>query len=438
MSKSIIIDEAGLPKALTVDALRTSKQGGGTEDWVPADGKNLVELDIGGSGTYRASDYNAYGISVARVTPKYGGGATSTAALQPVFANLHTPAIREGGNPKYMSTRLLKTNLQGGGTCLWVPEDEVNLESKYVDHSGTYRAGVDNCYGYSQITVTNVDVEIKQDEDGDDVAETTDGDEVTEEKLPSEIRIERKPDFVGPYGNGAYISFTGLLVKAYTKSGRLWTNENHPNGIIPISELTFPVTVTDISQVEYKTASVDDPSILNYPENNPIILCDPAGVSDWPTQSPEIGYKVNVVASGALYGLCISADEQTSYILTLYSRYSFSWGRAYGNLKKINVPEATNSATKMTFDGVEGEVYFASFYASMFGSSHERPPFPMNDFTYPNYSANDCARQIFGGTITGSGQPVPVQFARPYDGLVLEDEFRVDVVELTQGGQGDD
>lgn len=433
MSKSIIIDEAGLPKALTVDALRTSKQGGGTEDWVPADGKNLVELDIGGSGTYRASDYNAYGIAVARVSPKVGGGATSKAAQQPGFGNLYIPSIHEGSKPVLLSARLLKTNLQGGGTCLWVPEDEVNLESKYVEHSGTYRASADNCYGYSQITVSGVDVEITQDEDGDDVAEITDGGETREEKLPSEIRIEREPDFVGPYGDRAYISFTGLVVKAYTESGRLWTNENHPNGIIPISELTFPITVTDISQVEYGTASVEDPSILEFPANNPIILCNPVGVSDWPALNPQNGYKVNIVASGTLYGVCINENDHAQHNLALYSRSPFSWGRAWGNLKKMDVPEATHSATKRTFDGVEGEVYFASP-----GSSHEIPPFPMNDFTYSNYSTTDFAKQIFGGTLTDGGQPVPVQFARPYDGLVLEDEFKVQVIDIKPGGHGED
>lgn len=243
MSKSIIIQQSGFPEALIVDALRTSKLGGGSEDWLPADGKNLVELDIGGSGTYRGSDYGAYGIAMARVMPKYGGGATSKAAQQPEFGNLHTPSIQEGGKPVLLSARLLKTNLQGGGTCLWVPEDEVNLDTKYVDRSGTYTARADGCYGYSQITVSGVDVEIKKDDDGDDVAEITDGGETRKEKLPSEIRIENELDFVGPYNEGDNLIFNGIIVKGYTASGKLWSDANHPGGVIPLSELNFSPAV---------------------------------------------------------------------------------------------------------------------------------------------------------------------------------------------------
>ena len=102
--------------------------------WIP---KNLVELQIGGSGTYRASDYSAYGIAVARVKPKYGGGATSKAATEPDFKALQNVAIKEGGKARTFSACQLKVNNQGGGTSLWVPKDAVALKTKYITHSGT-------------------------------------------------------------------------------------------------------------------------------------------------------------------------------------------------------------------------------------------------------------------------------------------------------------
>lgn len=228
MSKNIIIQKAGIPQSLTVDALRLKTQGGGTEDWVPADGKNLVELQIGGSGTYNASDYNAYGIAVARVTPKYGGGATSK-TVEHDFTEKHTPSIKEGGKSRNFSAAMLKTNLQGGGTCLWIPRMDVELKNKYISKSGTYTAKADNCFGFDQVTVSGVDVEITQDEDGDDVERTTDGGEVTETKLPSYIRVTVLPQKID-YTVGESIDYTGLVVHAYTKSGI-------DMGVVPFNEL---------------------------------------------------------------------------------------------------------------------------------------------------------------------------------------------------------
>ncbi len=231
MSKSIIIQKAGLSQNLTVDELRLKNQSGGTEDWVPADGKNLVELQIGGSGTYKASDYNAYGIAVGRVRPKYGGGATSKAAGHD-FTEKHTPSIKEGGKSRNFSAATLKTNLQGGGTCLWIPKMDVVLKNKYVSKSGTYTAKADDCYGFEQVIVSGVDVEITQDEDGDDVERTTDGGEVTETKLPSYIRVTVLPQKID-YTVGETIDYTGLVVHAYTKSGI-------DMGVVPFNELILP------------------------------------------------------------------------------------------------------------------------------------------------------------------------------------------------------
>ena len=231
MSKNIIIQQNGIAETLTVDALRLKKQGGGSEDWVPADGKNLVELQIGGSGTYKASDYNAYGIAVARVTPKYGGGATSKAAGHD-FTKKHTPSIKEGGKSRNFSAAMLKTNLQGGGTGLWIPRMDVELKNKYISKSGTYTAKADDCYGFDQVTVSGVDVEITQDEDGDDVERTTDGGKVTENKLPSYIRVTVLPSKLD-YTVGEAIDYTGLVVHAYTKSGI-------DMGVVPFNELILP------------------------------------------------------------------------------------------------------------------------------------------------------------------------------------------------------
>ena len=409
MSKNIVIQESGLNKSLTVDALRLKKQGGGSEDWLPADGKNLVELDIGGSGTYRASDYSAYGIAVARVSPKVGGGATSKAAQQPGFGNLHIPSIQEGGKPVLLSARMIKTNQQGGGTCLWVPEDEVNLDTKYIDHSGTYTARADDCYGYSQVTVSGVDVEITRDEDGDDVAEITDGGETREEKLPSEIRIVREPYFTGPYGDRAYISFDGLVVHGYSASGV-------DLGAIPFNELVFPVTVTDITQVEGGYERDVTGTILNAP-----VYLGALGVGMF------FGNLVVKEVAGGVYGICVRRGPNYCSALASYSQGSVVIARDDGSF-----PERYFSGTEFQYQDKTCYIGGANIV-----SFEPRTSIPISTYQ-PVDEATAAGIALLGTTALGGGQPIPVQWARPYDGLVLEDTFDVEVVELTLGGHGED
>lgn len=420
MSKSIIIQQSGFPKALTVDALRTSKQGGGSEDWVPADGKDLVELDIGGSGTYRASDYGAYGISVARVTPKYGGGATSTAALQPVFSNLHTPAIREGGNPVYMSARLIKTNLQGGGTCLWVPKDEVNLESKYVDHSGTYTARADDCYGYDQVTVSGVDVEITQDEDDDDVAEITDGGVITKQKLPSSIVVDVPPTKT-VYSEGQIIDYAGMVVKAYTRSGQLWTDASHPNGIIPISELTLPVTIAHADQGRSASSDLDTGSF-----SQPIPLSGVATFAYTQTNVPIRNTDTWTPVNGAAMIIMRNTESNTTLL------YAAKQAGEVGLWRRVHIDERTGeqrtefdyttAINSYTHDGKT--VYYVRPRHGHGGGGINILVNPVVSDYGDNDHDKEAAWTAIYGEISG-GANIPVQWNRPYDAELLETSFTI-------------
>lgn len=59
---------------------------------------------------------------------------------------------------KSRQTKILRTNLQGGGTCDWVPEDETQLIPKVITQDGVYKASdeMGNIYGYSQVTVQGI------------------------------------------------------------------------------------------------------------------------------------------------------------------------------------------------------------------------------------------------------------------------------------------
>lgn len=66
--------------------------------------------------------------------------------------------IAEGTTGRNFSgVEKIKTQLQGGGTCNWIPEDEAgdytNLKTKTITENGEYEAADDNATGYSKVKV---------------------------------------------------------------------------------------------------------------------------------------------------------------------------------------------------------------------------------------------------------------------------------------------
>lgn len=419
MGKNIIIQEAGLPQSLNVDALRLKTQSGGTEDWVPADGKNLVELQIGGSGTYLASSYNAFGISVARVKPKYGGGATSKAAEYD-FTEKQTPSIKEGGKARNFSAAILKTNLQGGGTCLWVPRRDVELKTKYITKSGTYTAKADDCYGFDQVVVSGVDVEITKDDDGDDVERTTDGDEVTETKLPSYIRVTVLPQKID-YITGETINYTGLVVHAYTKSGI-------DLGVVPFNELILPAEKAgdgwaeqwtdghglNAMQIAYRPTwcrSIDDFGR----ETETQVFCHTSalGTDDYgrPCSFGGNGPGTLFVTryNGYNYAASVAGDRKVD-------RYSYFNGDAspYGHL-------AYGWRLTGGTSGMAGE-----------GNFTPAGGWENNITQLPVSTVNPTT--VDPSTLYSTGEAIPVQWNRPGDGAVLETSFNIYIHSASAGG----
>lgn len=67
--------------------------------------------------------------------------------------------ISEGTETKFLSgVAKLRTNLQGGGSQLWVPEDEagdyIRLSAKTFRENGEYYAADDNVTGYKSVKVS--------------------------------------------------------------------------------------------------------------------------------------------------------------------------------------------------------------------------------------------------------------------------------------------
>lgn len=96
--------------------------------------------------------------------------------------------IQKNGVPQRLNADKIKTNVVGGGTCFWVPEDEVILTSKNIYENGEYSAESDSAYGYSVVTVNVAGGDgtiTGYDEDGDEAM-------VYVDPVTGELVIEKK------------------------------------------------------------------------------------------------------------------------------------------------------------------------------------------------------------------------------------------------------
>ena len=145
--------------------------------------------------------------------------------------------IQEGGLGKQLTADKLKTTLVGGGSCLWVPEDETTLGTKTITENGTYRASDDGYYGYSEVTVSGIgSVTGRDPEIDEDVTVTKDPEtgDLVKTITPESIRIITPPTKTS-YADKETINFSGIVVHAYSSKGT-------DLGVVPFNELVFPVT----------------------------------------------------------------------------------------------------------------------------------------------------------------------------------------------------
>ena len=147
-------------------------------------------------------------------------------------------SIIEGQSSKqFNNAEYLRTSLQGGGYCDWVPEDERNLKTKSVTKNGTYQASADSAFGFSEFTV-NVpkkdSVTGKKPNGNSATVSKDDNGYLKEDGVPDYIRITTNPNKMS-YDNGESISMTGAVITGYNADGTVWGN-------VPLSEVTTEPT----------------------------------------------------------------------------------------------------------------------------------------------------------------------------------------------------
>lgn len=154
--------------------------------------------------------------------------------------------IKEGGvDHSQNQIEKLKTNTVGGGVCFWVPETERQTDDKRITENGTYTAEEEGLYGYDEIVVSvpNTGSMSGKGADGNDYSVTVDDDGyIVETKIPSAIQITTPPPRVS-YNDGDTIDYSGIVVTLYDGNGNVFTDSRYTDGIVPFSELAFPVSI---------------------------------------------------------------------------------------------------------------------------------------------------------------------------------------------------
>lgn len=143
-------------------------------------------------------------------------------------------AIPEGGRARGFTTGKIETALQGGGSCLWVPESAVRTGRLYVHKNGVHRLESDY-YGAGEVVV-NVNGYA---DNGDRIVYPGPGGVLMEDNsFPVKIQIDTLPDKL-EYEDGEKIDLTGIVVKAYKANGEVWTSKDYPDGVIPVEKLIY-------------------------------------------------------------------------------------------------------------------------------------------------------------------------------------------------------
>lgn len=366
-------------------------------------------------------------------------------------------AIAEGSQAKNFNTvHKLRTNLIGGGTQYWVPEDEAgayaNMGQKSITANGTYRASDDNKDGYSQVTVNVPPKEAQLTtksisengiyrgiDDGVDgfsqvnvnvagVGEATvtldepiggDGNEhfITTNPstgkpvdivLPSSIQITT-PASKLRYNDGENIDITGIVVQAYKKDGTIWEDATHSGGYIPISELSFEPTKAH-AESESGIYSDDDGNVIAE------MVFLPEAISSW-------GYSFNATYEGSYGTISSGGGGKTITRLALYRREGDVHRMLvteYNNRLYYTSVERTALGGLRIFDDTPSDYDAGSPIGNGWGATHDY-------YTVNTNFIKSTSNPVGVGEMKSVGQKITIKWNRPRDNQALMVNYGVTV-----------
>ena len=344
-------------------------------------------------------------------------------------------SIQEGGTAKTMTVNKLKTTLVAGGTCLWVPEDEVSLGTKHITENGTYTASEDGKYGYSQVTVNvpggagsatssgtptssggstpggiGSSVVGTDPTDGNEYAVGVDDDgNLVKTKVPSSIAVVKDPNKT-EYVDGETIDYSGIIVSLKGGDGEPFANSDYPNGHVPISELTFPVETAEASEdAEYYSDGAGVNAML---------------VHIGPTQITYFGYRNYVSPVLGSDNAVVGSGEERDVYLTRYNNNLYVRPKE-GSSSSSNYLVKTDSSGGFNAAS-DNQNYIVNGY--VWGKLIKNA----DSFTSVPVSTSDPINST--GELVADKQVLPVKWDSPYDGRTFEASFEITVTAAQETG----
>ena len=380
--------------------------------------------------------------------------------------------IQEGGTGKQMSVSKLKTNVVGGGTCLWVPEDEASLGTKSITSNGTYNASDDGKYGYSQVTVNvpggsgsaNPDgtpstgggipssdpsspspsspggpgsgiVGTDPDSGNDYFIGVDNSGNIVTTPIPSILEMVNNPTKTS-YEDGDPIDTTGAVVVAKNADGSPWTSPEYPDGIIPLNELELSTNTAE------------------YDENYPVTATSDSGIDtgSFPSSIPISG-TIQIEYDGE-YGvahhrqfytgtlICVLSNNNVTRFISAGS--SPSSGFAFNTISEFydnngNTTETRESSefhtnkSAFTFDGKT--VYYNYVVAGHSGLKNTQVSPEVSQAIGIQDDAGRAAWVAVYGSVSGNALPALI-WRRPADNKELSAAFSISVSGSQTGGGG--
>lgn len=321
--------------------------------------------------------------------------------------------IQEGGTAKQLTVEKLRTNLVGGGNCLWVPEDDVALGRKTITENGTFVAADDGLYGYSQVTVSGIGAAAGKipsgaavpSADGNEYVVTTDNSgNLDFLKIPSSIKVTTPPTKT-EYNDGEIIDYTGMVVTAYDANGESM-------GTVTFSELIMPVSEADISDTHmaiWTDGAGINAIMLSYTQRWYI---------DYNDRETSVYASEPVGTRNGLPAMYGCAAGPTQFFITRYNNRIYTFGST-----------ADRELAGYTFNASAEKGNYYKFRMTTFSTGTGQ----VKEYG----SADEWATAVPNSTVQPTGTPnvheesgnqtIPVKWARPGDGKALEASFEITV-----------
>lgn len=315
--------------------------------------------------------------------------------------------ILENEKPRtFTGVRFVKTKLQGGGECRWRPEDELVTKDKSINKNGVYVAEQEAYYGYKKLTV-NVpnagSISGYNPSTGYDTTYSVDPQtgEIVEKSLPSSITIVVNPTKT-EYTDGETIDYSGLQVRALDGHGEVWQDADHPDGIIPMSELIFSESVAEVSKASGDSSASSELIPGGIPFGTPPIL------------ETFSGGRINHYEGGQ-YALVYNGGRT---LISDHNETIEMWEQWSPDDETKRNPIQTG-LIRYEYNGK------SAYYGGWIPPSYGTLNVPV---VQGSWTTDAVAWTILYGTITQGGtQTIPVQWMRPGDYKNLETSFDITV-----------